>query len=226
MEARTAGLLSDEHSTVESAKLRAWASLKSLQPRDTPPPPPPDDPGKPTVDFHGQRRTNETHRPTTDPDAIQFRSTSDFYVGAELERARYLYFGSIGWAAFVAVSVEAVWQGRRAFATAGTVLLCVSAVCLALNLRPWTVAADLVRAMEAAADHGRDSAADARRWAEETGAPIQFEAGLPREINGVSIFLNGYPEFVRLRTRPDQTRADQTRPVTRPRLTAGRPGPR
>jgi transposase len=80
-EARTAGLLSDEHFTVDSTQLEAWASLKSLQPRDTPPPPPPDDPGNPTVDFHGQRRTNQTHQSTTDPDARLFRKGA---VGAVL----------------------------------------------------------------------------------------------------------------------------------------------
>jgi transposase len=80
-EARDAGLLSDEHFTVDSTQLEAWASLKSLQPRDTPPPPPPDDRGNPTVDFHGQRRTNQTHQSTTDPDARLFRKGG---VGAVL----------------------------------------------------------------------------------------------------------------------------------------------
>ncbi len=50
---------SDEHFSVDGTLLRSWASLKSLQPKDPPPPPePPDDPGNPTVNFHGQRRTN------------------------------------------------------------------------------------------------------------------------------------------------------------------------
>src|SRR4029453_1702874 len=35
--------------------------------------PPPDDPGNPTVDFHGERRSNSTHVSTTDPDARLFR---------------------------------------------------------------------------------------------------------------------------------------------------------
>ena len=30
---------------------------------------PPDDPGNPTVDFHGERRSNDTHQSTTDPEA-------------------------------------------------------------------------------------------------------------------------------------------------------------
>jgi len=68
-QARTAGLLSDEHFTVDGTQLEAWASLKSFQRRDAPPAEPPDDPGNPSVDFHGERRRNDTHRSRTDPDA-------------------------------------------------------------------------------------------------------------------------------------------------------------
>jgi len=71
-QARAAGLLSDEHFTVDSTQLEGWASLKSFQRTDTPPPPP-DDPGNPTVNFHGERRSNRTHRSTTDPDTQLFR---------------------------------------------------------------------------------------------------------------------------------------------------------
>ncbi len=68
-QARAAGLLSDEHFTVDGTLLEAWASLKSFQPKDTPPAPPPDDPGNPTVNFHGETRRNATHQSTTDPEA-------------------------------------------------------------------------------------------------------------------------------------------------------------
>jgi len=68
-QARTAGLLSDEHFTVDGTQLEAWASLKSFQRRDAPPGAPPDDPGNPSVDFHGERRRNDTHVSTTDPEA-------------------------------------------------------------------------------------------------------------------------------------------------------------
>jgi transposase len=67
--ARMAGLVSDEHFTVDGTLLEAWASLKSFQATDGKPGMPPDDPGNPTVDFHGQRRSNETHESKTDPDA-------------------------------------------------------------------------------------------------------------------------------------------------------------
>jgi transposase len=68
-QARTAGLLSDEHFTVDGTLLEAWASLKSFRQKDAPPSPPPDDPGNPTINFHGETRRNDTHQSTTDPDA-------------------------------------------------------------------------------------------------------------------------------------------------------------
>ena len=67
--ARVAGLVSDEHFTVDGTLLGAWASLKSFQPKDGKQGAPPDDPSNPTVDFHGQKRSNETHESKTDPDA-------------------------------------------------------------------------------------------------------------------------------------------------------------
>ena len=72
-QARRRNLLSDEHFTVDATLLEAWASLKSFRPKDDPPAPPPDDPGNPTVDFHGERRRNDTHQSTTDPDARLYR---------------------------------------------------------------------------------------------------------------------------------------------------------
>jgi transposase len=67
-QARIANLLSDEHFSVDGTLIEAWASHKSFQRKDRPAPPP-DDPGNPTVDFHGETRSNETHLSTTDPDA-------------------------------------------------------------------------------------------------------------------------------------------------------------
>ena len=61
-QARAAGLLSDEHFTVDGTQLEAWASLKSFRSRDAAPSDPPDDPGNPTVNFHGERRRNDTHQ--------------------------------------------------------------------------------------------------------------------------------------------------------------------
>jgi transposase len=63
-------LLSDEHFTIDGTLIEAAASLKSFKRRDAAPSDePPDDPGNPTVDFHGEKRSNTTHRSTTDPEA-------------------------------------------------------------------------------------------------------------------------------------------------------------
>jgi transposase len=80
-------LLSHEHFTVDGTLLEAWASHKSFRPRDDDPPPPPGG-GNPTFNFHGQRRTNETHRSTTDPDAR-------LYKKARGREARLGYLGHV-----------------------------------------------------------------------------------------------------------------------------------
>ena len=67
-EARRGDLLSDEHFTVDGTLLDAWASMKSFRPNREDDGPP--GAGRnPSVDYRGQRRTNETHRSTTDTDA-------------------------------------------------------------------------------------------------------------------------------------------------------------
>lgn len=66
-EARRRQLLSSDHFTVDGTLLEAWASMKSVRPRDDDAP---SGGGKnPSVDFRGTRRSNLTHASTTDPDA-------------------------------------------------------------------------------------------------------------------------------------------------------------
>lgn len=72
-QARDRELLSDEHFSVDGTLIEAAASLKSFRRRDSEPPEPADDPGNPTVDFRGERRTNATHVSTTDPEARLMR---------------------------------------------------------------------------------------------------------------------------------------------------------
>jgi transposase len=86
-EAEGAGLLSDEHFTVDGTLLEAWASQKSFRRRDTPPAVP-DDPGNPTVNFRGEERKNDTHRSTTDADARLYKKST----GSE---ARLVYLGHL-----------------------------------------------------------------------------------------------------------------------------------
>lgn len=86
LHADTERLLSDDHFTVDGTLLEAWASQKSFRPRDQDPPSPGG--GNPPVDFHGQRRTNRTHRSITDPDAR-------LYKKARGREARLGYLGHV-----------------------------------------------------------------------------------------------------------------------------------
>jgi transposase len=63
-------LLSDDHFTVDGTLIEACASLKSFKRKDgEPPKTTDDDPGNPSVDFHGEKRSNQTHQSTTDPES-------------------------------------------------------------------------------------------------------------------------------------------------------------
>jgi transposase len=74
-QARQADLLSEEHFSVDGTLIEAWASQKSFQRKDRPAPPS-DDPGNPTVNFHGEKRSNDTHESTTDAEARLARKSN------------------------------------------------------------------------------------------------------------------------------------------------------
>jgi len=93
-QARQRGLLSDEHFTVDGTLIEAWASVKSFKKTGASDGPPPEDPGNPTVNFHGERRSNATHGSTTDPDARLARKATGqeaklAYQGHVLMENRY-----------------------------------------------------------------------------------------------------------------------------------------
>ncbi len=76
LEARRRRLLSEDHFTVDGTLLEAWASLKSFRPKDGGDGSPAAGEKNPSVDFHGEQRTNDTHRSTTDPEARLARKGS------------------------------------------------------------------------------------------------------------------------------------------------------
>jgi transposase len=79
-QARALRLLSDEHFTVDGTLIEAWASHKSFRPKDGS--------GGDGEGFRGQRRRNDTHRSTTDPEARLYRKSG----GSE---ARLGYLGHV-----------------------------------------------------------------------------------------------------------------------------------
>ena len=92
--ARAENLLSDEHFSVDGTLIRAWASQASFVRKDGT-----DDDGS---NFHGQKRSNETHASTTDPDARLYKKSQ----GAE---AHLAYLG------------HALTENRHGFAVAAMV---------------------------------------------------------------------------------------------------------
>src|SRR5215510_1797726 len=85
--ARAERLLSDEHFSVDGTLIQAWAGQKSFVRKGTMPPPP-DDPGNPTVNFHGEKRSNATHASITDSDALLFKK-------AKGHEAKLCYLGHV-----------------------------------------------------------------------------------------------------------------------------------
>ena len=74
LQAEGAGLLSKEHFSVDGTLIEALASLKSYRPKDEDGPP--GGGGRnPTVDFHGEKRSRDTHESKTDKDAYLFKKS-------------------------------------------------------------------------------------------------------------------------------------------------------
>jgi transposase len=70
---RVKRLLSTDHFSVDGTLIEAWASMKSIRPKDGSGEPPAPGGRNREADFHGQKRTNETHASTTDPEARLYR---------------------------------------------------------------------------------------------------------------------------------------------------------
>jgi transposase len=73
LHARAQHLLSDEHFTVDGTLIEAWAGQKSFKKKGSRSGNSTDDPGNPTVDFKDEKRSNETHQSTTDPEARLYK---------------------------------------------------------------------------------------------------------------------------------------------------------
>jgi transposase len=81
-QAKKKHLLSNEHFTVDGTYLEAWASQKSFKPKDPSDPPASSGGGRnEAVDFRGEKRSNDTHASTSDPDARLMRKKGE---GAKL----------------------------------------------------------------------------------------------------------------------------------------------
>jgi transposase len=101
-QARQRNLLSDEHFTVDGTLLEAWAGQKSFRRVDDDHQPPAAvaaEYSNPTVNFHGEKRSNQTHCSTTDPDAMLARKSRG--TGQAKDKVTTIRSNSGQWAALV-----------------------------------------------------------------------------------------------------------------------------
>jgi hypothetical protein len=87
-------LTSDEHFTVDGTLIEAWASLKSVRAKDGSDDPPKGGGRNPDRDFHGQKRSNDSHESATDPESRLFRKGRGkearlYYMGHALMENRH-----------------------------------------------------------------------------------------------------------------------------------------
>ena len=80
--------MSEDHFTVDGTLLEAWASQKSFRPKDEPTDPPEGGGSNPDVDFKGQKRSNDTHQSTSDPESRMARK-------GEGKEAKLSYSGNV-----------------------------------------------------------------------------------------------------------------------------------
>jgi transposase len=117
-QAKGSGLISSEHFTVDGTLVEAWAALKTFRPRGEKgkKQPPPDDPGNPTVNFHGQKRSNATHVSTTDPESRLAKKGDG--VGAKLSYSAHVLMenrhGLCADIAVVTAAGDSEWVGAEA----------------------------------------------------------------------------------------------------------------
>jgi hypothetical protein len=120
---------------------------------------------------------------------------SYFFVSDTLAGARYVYFATAGWGVLVAAAVGAIRDDRVGRVVAAG-LAAALAVALHLNLAPWRTSGQLIVEMEAAGHRGQAPAERAQAWVAERALEVTFRDGIPRDYQGVGIFVNGYPEFL------------------------------
>src|SRR5271163_1511708 len=96
-------LLSSDHFSVDGTLIEAWASMKSVKPKDGPGEPPVQGGGRNAeADFHGQKRSNDSHASTTDLDARLYRKgkgkeTKLCFIGHGLMENRHSLLVDAGW---------------------------------------------------------------------------------------------------------------------------------
>jgi transposase len=183
---RVRQLLSREHFTVDDTLVEAWASLKSFRAKGDQDEPPPDGGRNASRDFHGERRRNDTHASTTDPDARLFRKGNG-------KEARLCFMGHVLMENRHGLAVEAELTRAAGFAER---LAAIELVAVRTGAAPITVGAD--RAYDAA-----DFVMELRDLG-ATPHVAQNTAGRRSAIDGRTTRHAGYRQSQRTRHRIEE----------------------
>jgi transposase len=165
-QARLLNLLSDEHFSVDGTLIEAWASQKSFQKKDSGRSGDDGDGGNVSVDFHGERRTNQTHESKTDPDAR-------LYKKGKGKEAKLCYAGHV------------VMENRNGLAIDGQITKATGTAERGAALDMLTAVAGDKRATV-----GTDKAYDTRDFVERTRA-LNVTPHVTQNINGRSSAIDG-----------------------------------
>jgi hypothetical protein len=125
-----------------------------------------------------------------------------FFVGPDLAGSRYLYFATAGFALLLSELLSAIAPSDGLWSACVLAVAVLSALSLEMNLRPWRAAGELVNALGDGLRQGRAAVDIIQGWQGRHAAGLELRDGVPREYQGVGIFVNGYPEFTELATRP------------------------
>jgi transposase len=188
-QATTAGLVSEEHFSVDGTLIQAWASFKSLTAKDGSDEdrPPPDDPGNPAIDFKGEKRTNATHVSATDPDARMYKKSK----GAATQMA---YLGHI------------LMENRHGLVTASTVTLATGTAEREAGLAMIGEVGNLNQTLTLGGDKGYDTAefVAALRDLNVTPHVAQNDTNRKSAIDGRTTRHEGYKVSKRKRMRIEE----------------------
>jgi hypothetical protein len=120
--------------------------------------------------------------------------SSYFFVRGDLLSARYLYVAAFGWALVVASGLTALATTPRIIVASCMAIACLHGMALTGNLRPWRTAGQMISMLSADPcpfdDSGFTKLKSDPHWT--------FRGDVPQDYEGVGVFNNGYPEFVRL----------------------------
>ena len=165
-QARLLNLLSDEHFSVDGTLIEAWASQKSFQKKDSGRSGDDGDGGNASIDFHGERRTNQTHESKTDPDARLYKKSKG-------KEAKLCYAGHV------------VMENRNGLAINGQITK-------ATGTAERDAAMDMLTAVagDKRATVGTDKAYDTRNFVEQTRA-MNVTPHVTQNINGRSSAIDG-----------------------------------